>query len=343
MRDSAAPRARPTMEDVAAQAGVSRALVSIVFRNQPGASEATRQRVRDVASKLGYAPDQRARLLGRKRTGQLGVAFSLQHGFHGELVEAMYAPAEHSGYELVLTGFAPSRSEGRAIDDLLAYRCEAVIVVGPTMRTRDLVALSKQLPTVVLARRLPGGAVDVVRTDDIDGAQQATQHLIAQGHQRILHIDGGRAPGAAERRRGYRQSLVAAGLNPMPFIGGGLTELDGARAGNTVAAMLRRRRSKPSAVFAFNDQCALGLLQAVRAAGFTVPDDLAVVGYDDSRVARLPWVELTTIGQNVRELAKKAVDQAVARTHHPADRLETIVSPELVVRSTSRATKSPRR
>jgi DNA-binding LacI/PurR family transcriptional regulator len=271
------------------------------------------------------------------------VAFGLQHGFHGELVEAMYAPAEHTGYELVLTGFAPSRSEGRAIDDLLAYRCEAVIVVGPTMRTRDLVALSEQLPTVVLARRVPGGAVDVVRTDDIDGARQATQHLIAQGHQRILHIDGGRAPGAAERRRGYRQSLVAAGLDPMPFISGGLTEMDGARAGNTVAAMLQRRRGKPSAVFAFNDQCALGLLQAVRAAGFTVPDDLAVVGYDDSRVARLPWVELTTIGQDVRELARKAVDQAVARTHHPADRLETIVSPELVVRSTSRATKSRRR
>jgi DNA-binding LacI/PurR family transcriptional regulator len=211
------------------------------------------------------------------------------------------------------------------------------------MRTRDLVALSEQLPTVVLARRVPGGAVDVVRTDDIDGARQATQHLIAQGHQRILHIDGGRAPGAAERRRGYRQSLVAAGLDPMPFISGGLTEMDGARAGNTVAAMLHRRRGKPSAVFAFNDQCALGLLQSVRAAGFTVPDDLAVVGYDDSRVARLPWVELTTIGQDIRELAKKAVDQAVARTHHPADRLETIVSPELVVRSTSRATKSRRR
>jgi DNA-binding LacI/PurR family transcriptional regulator len=343
MRDGTAPRARPpTMEDVAARAGVSRALVSIVFRNQPGASEATRQRVRDVASKLGYAPDQRARLLGRKRTGQLGVTFGLHHGFHGELVEAMYAPAENTGYELVLTGFAPSRSEGRAIDDLLAYRCEAVIVVGPTMRTRDLVGLSRRLPTVVLARRVPGGAVDVVRTDDIDGACQATQHLIAQGHQRILHIDGGRAPGAAERRRGYRQSLVAAGLDPMPFISGGLTELDGARAGNTVAAMLRRRRGKPSAVFAFNDQCALGLLQVVRAAGFTVPDDLAVVGYDDSRVARLPWVELTTIGQDVQELAKKAVDQAIARIYRPADRLETIVTPELVVRSTSR-TESHRR
>jgi DNA-binding LacI/PurR family transcriptional regulator len=208
-------------------------------------------------------------------------------------------------------------------------------VVGPTMRTRDLVPLSRQLPTVVLARRVPGGAVDVVGTDDIDGARQATEHLIAQGHHRILHIDGGRAPGAAERRRGYRQALVAAGLDPMPFVSGGLTEMAGARAGNTVAGMLRRRQGKLSAVFVFNDQCALGLLQVVRAAGFTVPDDLAVVGYDDSRVARLPWVELTTIGQDVQQLAKKAVDQAIARTYHPADRRETIVPPELVVRSTS--------
>ena len=176
-------------------------------------------------------------------------------------------------------------------------------MVGPTMRTRDLVPLSRQLPTVVLARRVPGGAVDVVGTDDIDGARQATEHLIAQGHHRILHIDGGRA----ERRRGYRQALVAAGLDPMPFVSGGLTEMAGARAGTTVAGMLRRRQGKLSAVFVFNDQCALGLLQVVRAAGFTVPDDLAVVGYDHSRVARLPWVELTTIGQDVQQLAKKAV------------------------------------
>jgi DNA-binding LacI/PurR family transcriptional regulator len=337
MNDGIAPGARPpTMEDVAARAGVSRALVSIVFRNQPGASEATRRRVRDVASMLGYAPDQRARLLGRKRSGQLGVAFGLQHGFHGELVEAMYAPAEHAGYELVLTGFAPSRSEQRAIDDLRANRCEAVIVVGPTMPTRDLVALSRQLPTVVLARRVPGGAVDVVRTDDIDGARQATQHLITQGHRRILHIDGGRAPGAAERRRGYRQALVAAGLDPMPFVSGGLTEMDGARAGKTVAAMLRRRRGKPSAVFAFNDLCALGVVHVVRAAGFTVPGDLAVVGYDDSRVARLPWVELTTVAQDIHQLADRAVNQAITRTHEPAGSRETIVAPELVVRCTSR-------
>ena len=106
MEDRIAPGARPpTMEDVAALAGVSRLWCRSCSVTNPVASEETRRRVRDVASMLGYAPDQRARLLGRKRSGQLGVAFGLRHGFHGELVEAMYAPAEHAGYELVLTGF----------------------------------------------------------------------------------------------------------------------------------------------------------------------------------------------------------------------------------------------
>jgi DNA-binding LacI/PurR family transcriptional regulator len=113
----------------------------------------------------------------------------------------------------------------------------------------------------------------------------------------------------------------------MPSVSGGLTEMEGARAGQEVVVMLRRRRDKPSAVFASNDQCALGLLQVVRAAGFTVPGDLALVGYRDSRVARLPCVELTTIAQDIQQLAKMAVDQAITRTPKPADRGETIVAP----------------
>jgi DNA-binding LacI/PurR family transcriptional regulator len=103
--------------------------------------------------------------------------------------------------------------------------------------------------------------------------------------------------------------------------------MEGARAGQEVVVMLRRRRDKPSAVFAFNDRRALGLLQVVRGAGFTVPGDLALLGYGESRVARLPWVELTTIAQDIQQLAKKAVDQAITCTHKPADRGDTIIAP----------------
>ena len=96
-------------------------------------------------------------------------------------------------------------------------------------------------------------------------------------------------------------------------------------------------------MFAFNDLCALGLIHVVRAAGFTVPDDLAVVGYDDSRAARLPWVELTTVAQDIQELAEEAINQAITRTHDPAGSRETIVAPELVVRSTSAPPELPKR
>src|SRR5690242_16024070 len=97
------------MEDVATRAGVSRALVSIVFRNVPGASEATRARVMEAADELGYRPDQRARLLGSSRSRTIGVFFGLQHEFHTEMVEQLYAAAEGSGYELALGAHAPSR------------------------------------------------------------------------------------------------------------------------------------------------------------------------------------------------------------------------------------------
>src|SRR4029450_11020997 len=126
---STRPR-RPTMEDVALRAGVSRPLVSIVFRDQPGASEETRARVRAAAAEIGYRPDTRAQLLSRKQTRVIGVSFGVGHEFHADLVTELYAAAQDSGYELVLSGVTPDRREQRAAQDLLAFRCDAVILVG---------------------------------------------------------------------------------------------------------------------------------------------------------------------------------------------------------------------
>src|SRR5918997_2735792 len=109
------------MADVATRAGVSRALVSIVFGGAPGGGDATRDRVRRAADELGYRPDQRARLLGSSRSRTIGVVFGLQHEFHGELVEQLYAAADRSGYELALGAHAPSRPPALAIASLLAF------------------------------------------------------------------------------------------------------------------------------------------------------------------------------------------------------------------------------
>ena len=321
-----------TMADVAQRAGVSRALVSIVFRDVPGASPATRERVMLAAEDLGYRPDQRARLLGSNRSRTIGVTFGLHHEFQSEVVEGLYGAVEGSGYDLALGAVAPSRDEGRAVQSLLDYRCEALVLLGPTLSRASLEALAERLPVVVVARALRSGIVDVVRSDDAAGARLAVEHLTGLGHERITHVHGQRAPGAAERRRGYRNAMRAAGLDSqIRLLPGGLTEEDGERA-----AYLLLADSPPTAVTAFNDHCAAGLMAAVRGHGRRVPGELSVVGYDDSHIAGLSSVALTTIAQDAGTLASSALDRALVRIEDPdVGACEIVVPPRLVARRTS--------
>jgi DNA-binding LacI/PurR family transcriptional regulator len=319
------------MTDVARRAGVSRALVSIVFRDAPGASAATRKRVRDAAAELGYRPDARARLLGRGRSRTLGVVYGIGHEFHGELVERLYAASTDSGYDLALGAAAPSRRERTAVRSLLEFRCEGLILVGTSLSHAEIKELSSLVPVVVMARHVRGAGVDVVSTDDVAGARLAVEHLVALGHREIVHVDGGRAPGAADRRRGYRQAMSTDGLGDQcRFVLGGLTDADGESA---AAELLGRRR--PSAVTAFNDHCAAGLMAAGRAQQLRIPEDLSVVGYDDSSVARLSTVDLTTVAQDAAELAGAAVSRIRARLEEDAAPGVTLIPPSLVVRSST--------
>jgi DNA-binding LacI/PurR family transcriptional regulator len=332
MRSEQRPRA-VTMADVAERAGVSRALVSIVFRGVPGASPETRQRVMQAAEELAYRPDQRARLLGRSRSRTVGVVFGLHHEFHAEVVEDLYRSIENTGYDLVLGASAPSRGERRATQSVLDYRCEALILVGPTLPRAAIEELAERLPVVVVARALRSRAVDVVRTDDVAGARLAVEHLAGLGHRSIAHVHGGRAPGAAERRRGYRTAMRELGLDAAREILGGLGEEDGERAAASLVG-----DTPETAVTAFNDHCAAGLLFELRARGARVPGGLSVVGYDDSHIAGLSSVALTTVAQDSAALATSALELAVTRveagTEGPLP-TEVVVPPRLVVRTTT--------
>ena len=149
---------RPTLVDVARAAGVSTALVSIVMRGVPGASDATRERVKRIADELGYVPDQRARKLRQTRSRLLGVVFELQQPYHGDLVEQLYAAAAARGYDLVISAVAPSRPEPTAVRDLVRERCEAAILLGSRLSDDALVTLTRDVPTLVVARAsgIPG-------------------------------------------------------------------------------------------------------------------------------------------------------------------------------------------
>ena len=338
MTDGIRPGRRPTLADVAARAGVSTAAVSIVIRGVAGASPATRERVLAAAEELGYRPDARARLLRSGRSRLLGVVFGVQHAFHGDLVSGLYQAADRIGYELALSATTPARDERRAVGSLLQDRCEALLLLGPQLPTADLAELATRLPVVVVARAVRDRTIDVVRTADDEGLHQAVDHLVELGHRRIAHIDGGRAPGAAERRRGYRQAMQRHGLaDEIRVVPGGLTEDDGAAAARALLA------DPPSAVTVFNDRCATGVLDALRQAGRRVPDDVSVVGYDDSRLARLSHVDLTTIAQDTEQMTALAVARAVDRLDGTAvEQREQVIPPRLVVRSTTTAPRPAR-
>ena len=330
MTRTGGPDRRPTLADVAARAGVSTALASIVLRDAVGASAATRERVRAAAEQLGYRPDSRARLLRSARSRLLGVVFGVQHAFHGDLVSGLYAAAEQAGYELALSAVTPGRDERRAVAGLLQDRCEALVLLGPSSPTAALADLAARLPLVVVARPVRSAAVDVVRTADAEGMHLAVDHLVALGRRDLVHVDGGRAPGAAERRRGFREAVRRHGLEAR-VVAGGPTEDDGAAAARTLLA-----GPLPGAVTVFNDRCALGVLDELRRAGRAVPGEVGVVGYDDSRIARLASVDLTSVAQDVERLTTLAVRRALERLDgEPAGPRELVVPPRLVVRSTT--------
>jgi DNA-binding LacI/PurR family transcriptional regulator len=321
-----------TMADVARQAGVSRALVSIVMRDVPGASAETRAHVRRVAAEMGYQPDQRARLLGRSRSRAIGVVFELRGEFHSGLLERLYAVADSTGYELILSPSAPSRPEAVAVRSLLAYRCESLILIGSRLLAPALDEIAARVPVIVVARPARGARVDVVRTDDLRGARMAVDHLVGLGHSDIVHVDGGDAPGATERRRGYRAAMRAHGLEDrIRLVRGERTERDGELAAHALLAS-----GLPTAATAFNDSCASGLMAVLRGRGIALPGQLSVIGFDDASIAGLESVSLSTIAQDTAALADAALDRAITRIEsRSTEPLETVLQPRLVVRSTT--------
>ncbi|WP_326732694.1 LacI family DNA-binding transcriptional regulator [Streptomyces phaeochromogenes] len=325
------------MADVAEKAGVSRALVSIIFRNQPGASEETRQRVLRVADEIGYRPDSAARLLARGRSRTLGVMFTVHQTFHTDLIEGIYAEVERLGYEVLLSGATQGRSERKAVEALLSHRCEAVILLGSFAEPSFLDELGRRTVAVSVSRRVPHAHVDFVHTAEGKGVRQAMDHLVELGHRRIVHIDGGTGPGSAERRRAYRAAMRRHGLeSEARVIPGDHTERSGIETGRLLLAERDQGQPLPTAVLAGNDRSAMGLLMTLTRAGVEVPRDLSVVGYDDSHLSHLMPIGLTTVRQDAGLMAEYAVRFAVERLEKPElEPREAVLDPKLVVRGSS--------
>ncbi|WEO93545.1 LacI family DNA-binding transcriptional regulator [Streptomyces sp. FXJ1.172] len=328
-------RKRPRLEDVAARVGVSTASVSLVLRGVPGPSERTRQRVLKAAADLGYQVDRTASTLASRRSRLLGVMVDIHSPFHADLVEHLHTAAEEVGYDLVLSTLTRTRDEQTAVETLLAFRSEALILLGPTMPADALTALDGKAPVIAVGSRIAGAALDVVRTADDDGVGQVTDHLVGLGHREIAYVDGGKGVIATDRRRGYRTAMRRHGLaDQVRILTGDNTEASGERA----ARHLLDGSRLPTAVVAFNDQCAIGVLAALTRAGVAVPGQVSVAGYDDDTLARLSCFNLTTVSQGAREQARHAVTAAVERLDQDrTEPREVVLTPHLVVRGTTAA------
>jgi DNA-binding LacI/PurR family transcriptional regulator len=333
MEQQDATARRPRLDDVAAAVGVSPATVSLVLRGVPGPSAGTRERVLAAAAQLGYRPDRAASVLASRRSRSIGVLMDVSNPFHGQLVEDLHEAADRHGYDLVLSTVTRSRDEQRAEETLLDSRCEALVLLGPEAPDEKLSALGRRLPVVVVGRPVRSSGVDVVRAADDDGVAQAVEYLAGLGHRRIAYVDGGPGAVAALRRRGYQRAMRHHELRDhILVIRGGHTEASGADAAHD----LLDADPAPSAVLTFNDRSAMGLIDALVRAGVDIPGRIAVAGYDDSPIARLAHIDLTTVSQETEELTEHAVRALIERLEdgRSEDR-EVVVPPRLVIRGTT--------
>jgi DNA-binding LacI/PurR family transcriptional regulator len=295
--------------------------------------------VLEAAKTLGYRPNASARNLASRSSGTIGVLLNdLHNPFFAEIFDGVADAAEASGYRLLLTtSRRRDAGEDGAVETMLEHRVDGMVLLSPRLSSGRLIALGHLGPVVVLGRSVARASFDAVMADESIGSMLAINHLAGLGHRGIVHIDGGRGAGAGPRRAGYRRAIARLGLAPPDVVTGDFTEASGVKA----AQLLLRRTVLPTAIFAANDLVAAGAMATLEDAGVRVPDDVSIVGYDNTLIARLQHVALTTIDQPRAAMGAQAMSVLVERIEGRRAKAQTLLAtPTLVVRRTTAIARS---
>jgi LacI family transcriptional regulator len=304
------------MREVAREAGVSVKTVSRVVNNQGEISEKTRERVLEAIQKLGYRPSKVARALATQRTDTIGLILGdISNPFFSQVARGVADTAQAKGYNVFLcnSDYDPEL-EFRALTSLIQHHVDGIIIFPCWQNEDRLKALADEGKPLVVANRAfdshPG--VGQVRHDICGGARMAVDYLVSQGHTAIGMLTGRAAPPPLmERVVGFREALASHGIAPTDdWIRGGSAPTD-VMSGREAARGLLAEHPTITALFAYNDLIALGAIQACRELGRRVPDDLAVIGFDDNQFAPMVAPPLTTIRLDKHELGRQAVTRLV--------------------------------
>jgi DNA-binding LacI/PurR family transcriptional regulator len=330
-----------TLEEVARVAGVSRATVSRVVNGNPRVAPDVRRNVERAVDRLGYIPNPAARSLVTRKSQSIGLVIAEPAGrlfedpFFPRLLRGIGAALSSRELQLVLLMPQSSLEESRAERYLTAGHVDGALLVSLHGNDPLPGAVARRgIPVVVGGRPPRGASVSYVDVDNVQGGRSAVEHLVESGRSAIATIFGpsDMSPGF-DRLAGYRQALDAAGLERDPGLeaGGDFTQAGGAEAMRQILAA----RPDVDAVFAASDLMAAGAVQVLRAAGRRIPDDVAIVGYDDSPIAEAADPPLTSVRQPIEEMGAEMVRLLLEHAAHPGAVPRTVILATQLVRRRS--------
>ena len=327
-------RPEPTIRSVAAAAGVSKSLVSLVLQNSPQVSPAKRALVVAAIEELGYRPNASARSLTQRRTAAVGLLMNdLRNPWFVEILEGLNSTLGEHGLSVLLgDGRLDRREDERLLKTYMDMRVAGLVLVGTMPESEVMREAARRLPTVVVGTRdFSFPLTDIAAQDDETGIVLAVDHLIRLGHRRIAHLAGTVGGVSVLRRDAYVAAVTEAGLQP-DIQGCDMTEDDGYRA----ALRLLERPDRPTAIVGVNDMVCLGALGAARELGLAVPADLSLVGYDNTHLAQLRHLSLTSVDISGRDVGRHAAELLWQRIEEPGrPPTEYLAVPTLAVRSSS--------
>jgi LacI family transcriptional regulator len=312
-RTSRRQRNVPTINDVARAAGVSLMTVSRVINKEAIVREATREKVLKAIAELNYAPSSAARTLAGGDEIRIALLYSNpSSSYLSEFLVGSLDQASRSNIQLVIQKFDEASSERSAIEQIARGRIDGVVLPPPLCDSPEIIAALARdaIPAVAVATGRTPADMSAVSIDDHQAAYDMTRHLIALGHRRIGFIVGNPNQSASERRLlGYRKALADAGLTyDETLVAPGLFTY---RSGLEAAERLLALATRPTAIFASNDDMAAATVSIAHRIGLDVPRDLTVCGFDDTALATTIWPELTTIRQPIAEMSRVALEMLI--------------------------------